>query len=242
MAVTFDANASPTSQTANGVNGLTGFTTTTSLLTVGSGSNRALIIPVNLSLVSASSVACVWDTGGTNQAMTLSSSQSFAAGGWAGIFTLVAPTSGAKNAKVTWNNATSDIIVGGTSWTSVDQTGGATSFPHATNSTGTAPTMPALVITSAVGNATMACVTTAGTPSAPTQTETYLNVTPTNESGDGTRAAGAATVTHGWSISGVSAWVAVGIDLLAFTASGDTQEWLPRWAPHRPIRDINTLY
>lgn len=25
-------------------------------------------------------------------------------------------------------------------------------------------------------------------------------------------------------------------------ASSDTQEWLPRWAPHRPIRDTNVLY
>jgi hypothetical protein len=216
MTVTFDATSpAPGDQTANAVNGLTGFTTTGGLVTVGAGPEEGLILLVNLSLVTASSVAAVWDSGGSNQAMTLIGSQSFAGAGWAGIFVLVAPTSGNKNAKITWNNASSDIVVNGTCWTNVDQTGGATSFPNFASNTGTAPTAASVTVTSAVGDATEATVTTSGSPSAPTQTQLYLETNPTNESGAGSRAPGAASVTHQFSISGVSAWVMVGVSIKA---------------------------
>lgn len=241
MGVTFDAN-SPTDQTANAVVGTTGFTTTGGLVTVGSGANRALVVSLNFSLPTVASIVVTWDTGGTNQAMAVipNATATVTGGGDAQLWGLIAPTAGNKDLKVTWVG-TSDIIVNGTSWTGVDQTGGATSFPHGTSATASASTAITLAVTSAVGNATMACVTTNGTPSAPTQTSTYLDATPTSESGAGSRAAGAASVTHAWTVT-FSNWAEVATDLLASATASDTQEWLPRWAPHRPIRDINTLY
>lgn len=216
MAVTFDATSPGATgdQTANAVNGLTGFTTTGGLVTVGSGSNRVLLVSLSLSLATASSVAVVWDQGGTNQAMTQIVTQTQTGGGCALLFGLVAPTAGNKNAKITWNNASSDICVNGTSWTGADQTGGATTFPHSTSAVATSSTAISLAVTSAVGNATQVCLATNGSPSAATQTTTYLDTAPASESGAGSRAAGAASVTHAWSVT-FSSWVAVGTDILA---------------------------
>jgi len=216
MAVVFDATtpAANGDQTANAVNGITGFTTTGGLVTVGSGANRVLVLSVSLSLDTATSVAAVWDTGGTNQAMTQIVTRGQAGGGCAVLFGLVAPTSGNKNAKITWNNANSDICVNGTSWTGADQTGGATTFPNSTSAVATSSSAISLAVTSAVGNATQVCTATGGTPSAATKTTTYLDSSPASESGAGSRADGAASVTHGWTVT-FSSWVAAGTDILA---------------------------
>lgn len=219
MAVTFDATTPGATgdQTANAVNGITGFTTTGGLVTIGTGSNRVLVVSLSLSLATASSVAVVWDQGGTNQSMTQIKTANQTGGGCALLFGLVAPTSGNKDAKITWNNASSDICVNGTSWTGADQTGGATTFPNSTSAVATSSTAISLAVTSAVGNATQVCLATGGSPSAPTQTQTYLDTGPASESGAGSRAAGAASVTHAWTVTFTS-WVAVGTDILV--ASG----------------------
>ncbi len=213
MAVTFDAISSPPSQTANAVVGTSGFTTTGGLITVGAGATRALVVCINFSAPAPASVVVKWDTGGTDQTMTVIGSQTQATAGSAYLYGLVAPTSGNKNLKVTWTGANSDIVVGAVAWTGVDQTGGATTFPHFASATGV-PGPITLAITSAAGNATVATQTTNGTPSLPTQTEIYLNTNPANESGAASRAAGAASVTHAWTLSGNN-WVEVGTDILA---------------------------
>lgn len=209
-AVVFDANATATC-TNNGVTSIN-----CSTLTVGSGSNRALVCQVNFSLKTVASVALVWDNGGTNQAMT----QIVAANGTgsvarAELWGLVAPTSGAKQARLTWTGS-SDVVINCVSWTGADQTGGTTSFAHSTSATGSA-TPAAITITSAVGNATMetSCMD-AGTVTTTTQTSTFVDNNPTNISTGGSRAAGAATVTHSRTVTGGPPhWVTVGVDIVA---------------------------
>lgn len=218
--VTFDANATaPCSQAA--VVGTTGLTCAT--LTVGSGVNRALVCAVVFSLHTPTSEVATWDSGGTNQAMALiqgvNGTGTIAR---AELWGLTAPTSGAKTFKITWVG-TSDIYINCTSWTGADQTGSTTTFPHSTSSTGTTagnPTAYSMAITSAVNNATMAATSTdTGSLSLPTQTQTFLSNALAAD-GAASRAAGAASVSHGWTVDTFPAhWVIVGTDIAVPSAA-----------------------
>lgn len=212
MAATLDANATA-DVTGDGVTSIT-----SSNLTVGVGSNRALVVQLAFSLKTLSALAVTWDNGGTNQACAVipnAAANGAGAVARAEMWGLVAPTSGAKQLRAAWTGS-SDVVVNGVAWTGVDQTGGATSFPHGTSAIGTS-NAPTVTVTSATGNATMA--TTAmdvSTYSAESQTQTFRDNTPATISAAGSRAAGAATVAHGFtSLSGASKWVVVGTDILA---------------------------
>lgn len=210
MAVTFDANAT-TDTTNNAVPGGTGVSATN--LTVGSGSNRVLLVHVVFSNQAVTSVVLNWDNAGTPQALTLiKSANCIGATGRADLYGLVNPTAGAKTLKLTWNAVNSDVCMNGVSWTGADQTGGVTSFPHSTSANGNSGTA-SLVVTSATNNATMVTVDGQGNLSAPTQTQTFLDSTPASMSGGGSRAAGAATVTHQFTVTAANDWVCVGCDI-----------------------------
>lgn len=219
MASTFDANSSA-SVTANGVTSIT-----SSNLTVGSGSNRALVTQLGWGAVSLSISALTvrWDELGTPQSMTVVTGASATHGTTlrADLWGLVAPTSGAKQCKAAWTGS-ADVVMNMVSWSSVDQTGGTTSFAHGASNNIAGVGNASLTITSAANNATMDCLATAGTPSAPNQTQTFLNSTPANESAAGQRAAGAATVAHTWSDNTSAGSIQVGCDIVQFTASGVT--------------------
>lgn len=213
MAATFDANALADT-TSNGVLNISA-----SNLTIGSGSNRALTVPVSFSLRTVSAVTVTWDNGASNQACTqiLGANGSAGTVGRAELWGLVNPISGAKTLRAAWTGA-SDVCINGASWTSVDQTGGVTTFPHSTSATGSTAA-PSVTITSAVGNATVNATTSDfGTYSAPTQTQLYIDNAPANICAAASRAAGAATVTHAWTLSAGSNWVSVGTDILAAAA------------------------
>jgi hypothetical protein len=98
--------------------------------TVGSGSNRALVVVVCLDGTSISATGVHWDSTGTNQAATLITS---IVNGAIRIelWGLVAPTSGNKTLKVDLSAAATDFWVSSVAFTGVDQTGGVTSFAHA---------------------------------------------------------------------------------------------------------------
>src|ERR1700746_2328614 len=103
MAVAVDA-------TGTGKTGVaaTSLSEAVSSITVGSGSNRVLILHIQFGGDPGAITAVTWDTGGTNQAMTqvgiIHESDSLA---FAAIYGLIAPTSGAKLLKVTWTNSVS---------------------------------------------------------------------------------------------------------------------------------------
>lgn len=218
-AVAFDANATADC-TANSVNLVTGKTCAT--LTVGTGANRAVVCQVGLSLHSPATEVMTWDLGGANQLMTLiRGADNTGTNGRAELWGLVAPTSGAKTVQYT-AVGTSDITINCVSWTGVDQTGGATSFPNAASATGTSATA-SVTITSAVGNATMDSTANDGSQyNSATKTITYNDATPNLISAAGSRAGGAATVTHQWTLNVSANWVSVGTDLLAAAGGGCT--------------------
>lgn len=215
MAVAFDANATAV-VTGTGVTGVTN-----SNLTVGAGANRALVTQLILSLKTASAVTVNWDNAGTPQSQALIVSASGTGTiARAELWGLVAPTSGNKAARAAWTGA-SDAYLNPTSFTGVDQTGGATSFPHSTSATGTITGVVAFAnaITSAVGNFTVGATSLdIGSLSAPTQTQTFLSNALAVD-GAASRATGAASVSHGWSgDTNPSHWVFVGTDILAAVA------------------------
>lgn len=209
MAVTFDANATA-DQTLNAVTSIT-----TTNLTVGSGSNRGLVLQACWGAVSGlpvTSRVATWDFGGSAQAMSEIVNQVSGVVLESALYGLVNPVAGAKTLKLAWTG-TADVDINPVSWTSVDQTGGATSFPNGTSNVNSA-SPSTITITSATNNATMSCVSVAGNPAGPSQTQTFLDTAPANLSAGGQRAAGAATVTHQWSTAGGS-YVMVGCDILA---------------------------
>lgn len=209
-AVTFDANATAACHAA----GATSINCST--LTVGAGTQRALVCKIGWTVTTVSAITLTWDSGGTNQAMTaITGATATGTAALAKVYGLVAPTSGAKTLAAAWTTA-SDVTVECTSWTAVDQTGGATTFPNGTGATGTSTTS-SVTVTSAVGNAVEAVHvdTNAGCTcfTAVNNTQTFIDNT--NADAAGNRAAGAATVTMTATISASTPWASAGTDILA---------------------------
>lgn len=217
MSAVFDANG--TAQTvAHAVTSITD-----SHLTVSAGANRALIAELAFD-VAVTALTVNWDQLGTPTAMTVIKAAS-GTPGKADIWGLIAPVSGAKQTKAAWTGLAGDAFLHTHSWTSVDQTGGATSFPHSTNGAGT--NTPKLIVTSAVGNGTAVVAVVDSAISTPTQTQLFIDNTGSNANAAASRAAGAATVTHQWTQTGT--WVTVGTDI---AAAGAGAAFMPR--PNQP--------
>lgn len=235
MAVTFDANASA-DVTSNAVTSIT-----TSNLTVGSGSNRALIAQIVWSGTTTSPSAN-WDQLGTPQALAAIPSAAATNTGRVELWGLVNPTSGAKQLKVQWTTSR-DVYVNQFSVTGADQTGGATSFPHGTSATATNNGPSSVTVTSATNNLVAAVHFCAGSFTAVNNTQTFLDNVAANASGAGNRAAGASTVTLTGTTDGAShAWAVAGCDIAAVAVSTDTGEWMTRTAAARGPRSVNVGY
>lgn len=218
--VVFDANATADCQQA-AVVGTAGKTCAT--LTVGAGANRAVLCAVAFSLHSPTTEVGTWDSGGTNQAMTqIIAVNTSSTTGRSELWGLVAPTSGLKTVKFTWVG-TSDIYINCTSFTGVNQTGGATSFPNSKSQTGGFGTGITMAITSATGNFTYSLITEdLGTISALGNTTAFIESTDSISAG-GQYATGAASVTHTATVGtsgAVYTWV--GTDIAAAGAGGCT--------------------
>ena len=211
--VVFDANA-----TADCVSATAQTSASCSTLTVGSGTNRALICQFVWN-VAVSAVSATWDQAGAAQSLALITGATGTNTVHAELWGLVVPVSGAKTLSLSWTTS-AQVVINCLSYTGVDQTGGATSFPHGTSATGSA-TPTSVTVTSATNNAVVAAhVMTAGTITAVNNTQTYLDNTPATMSAAGNRAAGAATVTLTSTVSGgPPTWVAVGADVLAAGAA-----------------------
>lgn len=207
MAVAFDANSSA-SVTANAVTSIT-----SSNLTVGSGSNRALLVQALWSNTNTG-ISMNWDNLGTPQALAQVPNAAAQNTTKAQIWGLVAPTSGAKQLSVAWTTSR-DVVINQLSYTGVNQTGGATSFPNGAGNTGNNSTIT-VTITSVVGNAVVAALaTTSGVINSVNQTQTFINGTPTNMSCAGNRAVGAASVTLTAAKGTSSIWTSAGCDIAA---------------------------
>lgn len=219
-AVAFDANATAPC-TGNSVNLAVAGKTCQTLTITAAMSGPAVLCQVNLSLQTVTTPALTWDFGGSAQPMGLIGGKNTSSGtGRAELWGLVNPASGNKIAKYTAAAGTTDIDINCVSWSGVDQTGGATSFPHFNSANGTSTT-PSVTVTSAVGNATMdSTVNDTSTLSAPTQTQSFIDNVPNLISGGGSRGTGA-SVTHAWTLAlGGSNWASAGTDILAAGAGG----------------------
>jgi hypothetical protein len=189
-------------------------------LTVGTGSNRALVVVITMDSQTPTGFTVTWDFGGTNQLMTqIGSATNGQTGGnfnYVTIFGLVNPTPGNNLLSGSWTGVSGNDVWG-YAFTGADQTGGSTTFPNFNSAIG-ADASPTVVITSAVGNQTVAIY------SDPDQV--FNSVNGTSGFIDNTAAgnyatgsdymAGAASVTHSAALGGSSVgWVAIGCSIAA---------------------------
>lgn len=197
-------------------------------ITVGSGSNRALVVLFEWGqggTTAPTNVACTWDTAGgspTNQAMTAitGTANSRSTTGpnrisYSVLFGLVAPTPGNKTLTCTWTTA-GYVYLNAISFTGVAQAGGATSFPNGTNAVGITAN-PSVTVTSAVGQYVVGGGSNFASVSAINNTSLFIDNTGAQNNGFGNYATGAATVTltataaaniFAYSGTGVAAFVA----------------------------------
>ena len=152
MAVVFDAASSAW------VNG-TSNSLSLANITVGSGTNRALIAFLIFSQgTTPAGLTVTWDSGGTNQTMTavtgaIVNDASNAA--TTVLYGLVNPTSGAKTLAVNWTTAVEGHVCC-VSFTGVNQTGGATSFANGTGVDPQAVASGSITVNSSIGDQVVA--------------------------------------------------------------------------------------
>jgi len=198
----------------------------TSNLTVGAGANRALVAQIVWS-GSMSAASMAWDNAGTPQTVTAITGSTATNTAIAQCWGLVAPTSGAKQLHAQWTTAR-DVCINGVSWTGVDQTGGATSFPHGTGATGSS-TAASVTVTSATNNAVMAAVgATSASIASVNNTQSFIDNTPATMSAGGNRAAGAATGAMTASFTSTP-WASAGTDILASGAAATQVPYQPQY-------------
>lgn len=204
--VTFDASGTIT-HSGNG----TSFDLTT--LTVGSGSNRALVAMVTFGTDTPSPVL-TWDSGGTNQSMTQIDTNTFGAGsGTVFLFGLIAPTSGNKTLHFAWTG-TDSVAVQAVAFTGVNQTGGATSFNANGKSTGTGAPAATMTITSATGDIVVgAYATKAGSFTSIDGTSLGIDNTPANDLA-AAYYSGSASVSSNTTRTTGSNWESVAVDVV----------------------------
>lgn len=233
MAVAFDAKATANSHTT----GTTVVTLSNANMTVGSGSNRALLCVVSWEGVAApTGISAKWDTAGTNQTMAQIGSTISNGNFRVALFGLLAPTSGNKNFTLSWTNTCScylDLIA----FTGVDQTSNAVAFPHFNSATATS-TGPATVnITSASGNYTLATFVADAAGDLTTLNQTVMygpDIADSNCSGAANYAVGAASNTHNCTVSASTAWAVCGVDVLASGAAAAQTPYNP-WPQLGPV-------
>jgi hypothetical protein len=221
MTVAVDATSSAS---AHG----TGTSGTIATLTVGSGSNRGLVA-IMVNDVNPGTVTAIWDSGGTNQAMgQIGTTEIDSVGGAVSVFGLVAPTSGTKTLAFTTTNTVSDIYMDLMSFTGVDQTGGSTSFPNVTQTQGGLGT-PSVTITSAIGNYTFSGISSFDNLSSNNQTLLHYDHSGNVVIEASQYAAGAATVTHSFTLAGSNGTAIIGFDIKAASGGAAANPTFPWW-------------
>ena len=169
MAIAFDAAAGGNNGGAGGNYDFTG-------LTVGSGSDRWLLVGVTHTSVVNNVTAVTWDQGGTNQAMTKIGSDQLGVSRYHQMWSLKAPTSGNKTLRVTQSGG-DYILVAAAAYTGVDNTGSVN--PEASAQNTADPTPISLSVTTLTDNAWL--VMTASGESGTTVASTGM----TKRAGDG---------------------------------------------------------
>ena len=200
---------------------------TTNLLTVGSGSNRALVVMTSTGDPTVTGLTITWN----GVPLTLVSSTTVVDAtnsAYMNIFALVNPAAGNFALAGSWTVATTPFVIGAVSYTGVDQTSVAAAFPHGNTASGSSATAT-IPITSAVGNAVVASFASGGAgPFLSTSgTNIYIDSVTISPWVTASRDVGSATVNMTAPLTGSGAWVANGCDILA--ASGSTNLMAQIW-------------
>lgn len=234
MAVTINARGTESHGTQTSPRDLSGD------LTIAAGANIALTVTIVTSIKTPSISAVAWDQAGTPQAMGLiaNSAISGASTGHAEIWGLLAPTTGAKNLRITWSGGSTDIYAYLVAWNGADQTAAATTFAGFTASGSSSS--PSTVVTSTTGDGALDILwVNSATPSAPTQTSDFIDTALTNNvAGSDNNAAGSSPWTFGWTLSGSDTWIQAAAAIKAVGAIGGSTNPVRlisrRPAPFRP--------
>ena|SRR6185295_14053748 len=192
----------------------TGTSFSTSLLTVGAGANRALVVTTIESANVSASLTVTWN----GVPLTLVSSTSVDDGtnsAFMRIWALINPAAGNFTLAGSWTGSAS-FVVGAVSYTGVDQTSVAVAFPHGATASGTSATA-GVTISSASGNAVVALFASA--PAGPflstSGTNIYIDSVSLVPYVAASRDIGAASVSMTAPLTGSGTWVAAGCDVLA---------------------------
>lgn len=213
MSVAVDSNTGASADAT----GVTSLNLTT--FTVGATSDRALTVFLGWDRTTITAVTGKWDNTGTPQSMTqVIAKNTTDASTRAEIWGLIAPTSGNKTLNFAWTTA-AELIITLVSFQGADQGAVGTTFVNATSNAASTAN-PSVAVTSATNNYTSAVVSAANdVPGSPTQTN-VLDVSGAGFDNTGASiAAGAASVTHGWTMSAVP-WAICGCDIVAVGAAG----------------------
>jgi hypothetical protein len=210
MAVAHDASGSGYLPSLSGTNDFA------NIATVG-GTATALVVGLAFSDQASVVSAVTWDQGGTNQACTVIGTANAAAGGIGrcAFYGLVSPTTGLKSLRVAISSGfLGEVFVFAESFTGSTTTSVATAFTNFTSATGNSTTS-SIVITSASGNLTVDLSSGPQVMSAPTKTQIFVDNGGSVTSAGASRAAGAGTNTHQWTLAGTVQWVALGVNVAA---------------------------
>lgn len=209
MAVAHDASGSA-------YNGAPGATVDfAALMTVG-GSATAAKFGICVDTAATTITSVTWDQGATNQAATSlgAAVTAPASNGKIFLFGLVNPTPGLKTLRVVFSTIPNEAFVFGESVTGSETSSVAAAFTNYATNTGTSTTT-SVAVTSAAGNLTVEMSSGPQVLSAPTQTQIFVNNSGAVTSAGASRAAGAATVTHQWTLAGAVGWAAAGVNIVA---------------------------
>lgn len=187
-----------------GVGTATNFSSGTSTnytgITIASGSNSALVFTMGFEQ-NVSGVSATWDSGGTNQVMTVvNSQQENTWPRWVYIFGLLAPTTGNKTLAISWTTSSVGRM-NGVAFDGVLQTSTAAAFTNAANGNGNAAN-PSLVVTTSSGDATVCALMASNGPSAESQT---LIMRTSSAHGSSTYALSTGSSdTHSWTLGAIT--------------------------------------
>lgn len=138
-------------------------------ITIASGSNSALVLTISFDQT-ISGLTATWDSGGTNQAMTVVNSQKENTWTrWIYILALLAPTTGNLTLSLSWTTA-ANARLNCVAFDGVLQTSIAAAFTNAANDNNTTAN-PSMAVTTSSGDATVVGMMNSSGASAPTQTQ-----------------------------------------------------------------------
>lgn len=186
-------------------------------ITVAAGSNTALVFQITFT-ANVTGITCTWDSGGTNQSMTVLNSQKEDT--WSNyvyVFGLLAPTTGNKTLAVSWTT-NSSITACAAAFDGVLQTSIAAAFTNAANNSANSAN-PSLSITTASGDATFAGIVCSNSISGVTTTQLYRNGS-AHQAASYALSSGSSDA-HTWTMSS-SNWGMAGIRLNQVSAGGRT--------------------